>query len=106
MLSRLARLMNKTHKPVVKEEVNIAQVQFRVDREKDLKKFVKYLSHPGHIMWRNFLAGTFHGLGFALGTAVLLAFLGFIIKDILGQLPFFENLSQAVEVWLENNTAR
>jgi hypothetical protein len=76
-------------------------MHFQVDNEKDFKKYIKYLSHPWPIAWRNFLAGTFHGLGFILGTAIFLTILGFITNKVMGELPFFSDFTEAINVWLE-----
>lgn len=81
-------------------------IELKMDSANDLKKYLKYLSHPWQIMWRNFVAGAFHGLGFALGTAVLLALLGFLVKDVLGNIPFFQDFSQALEGWIDQNTGK
>lgn len=81
--------------------VGTVKVDFKIDEQKELHQYIKYLSHPWHIMWRNFLAGTFHGLGFILGTALFLAILGFILNKVLGELPFFSDLAEAINVWLE-----
>ncbi|MFA4815540.1 MAG: DUF5665 domain-containing protein [Candidatus Gracilibacteria bacterium] len=79
----------------------IGTVVFKVEHEKDFQKYVKYLSHPWHIIWRNFLAGTFHGVGFILGTALLLTILGYIVNSVMGELPFFSDFAQAINVWLQ-----
>jgi len=81
----------------------IAHVDFYVDREKTFVKYVKYLSSPWHILWRNFLVGTAQGVGFVLGTALFLTVVGFILNQILGTIPFFSDFSQAVTLWLESN---
>lgn len=79
----------------------VGTVTFRVDKERDFEKYVKYLSHPFHIMWRNFLAGTFHGVGFILGTALFLTAMGYITNKIMGELPFFSDFAQAINLWLQ-----
>jgi len=76
-----------------------------VGTEREFKRYLKYLSHPGHIMWRNFLAGTFHGLGFVIGTAVILGFLGFILNDVLSNVPLFSDLADALDLWLAQNSS-
>ncbi len=80
----------------------IAHVDFYVNKEEAFLKYVNYLSSPFHIMWRNFLAGTFHGVGFILGTSLFLAIVGWILKSVLGEVPFFSDFSQAVGLWLES----
>lgn len=77
-------------------------IEFKVDRERDFKRYIKYLSNPFHIMWRNFLAGTFFGLGSVVGVAIVLGLVGFLLKDVLGKLPFFSELSGDATIWLEN----
>lgn len=79
----------------------VAHVNFNVERERNFLRYVKYLSSPLHIMWRNFLAGTFHGLGFILGSAVLLALFGFITSKILINIPFISDFGQALNIWLQ-----
>ena len=83
----------------------VAHVDFFVDKERTFIKYVKYLSSPLQIMWRNFLVGAFQGIGFTLGTALLLAVIGFIITKVLGNIPFFHDFSEAVSIWLENTLA-
>lgn len=78
-------------------------MEFRVNKERDFANYMKYLSHPGHIMWRNFLAGTFHGLGLVIGTAVILTILAFVLNKVLGEIPFFSDFTEAINVWLDQN---
>ncbi|MBI4127349.1 hypothetical protein HY463_01435 [Candidatus Peregrinibacteria bacterium] len=73
-----------------------------VDADGHFVKYVKYHANPWHIMWRSFLAGAFQGLGFILGTALLLTVLGLFVKDVLSNIPFFQDLAQALNIWLEN----
>lgn len=60
-----------------------------------------YNSSIPHIMWKNFLAGTFNGLGFILGSAIFLALAGFLINAIAGEIPFFSDVAEALNLWLE-----
>ena len=76
-----------------------------VDDDGHFVKYVKYHANPLHIMWRSFLYGAFQGLGFIVGTSLLLAVLGFFLKDILSHIPFFQDLSKALSLWLEQATA-
>ena len=79
----------------------VGTVTFTLNTEKDLEKYLKYLAHPWQIMWRNFLAGTFHGVGFILGTAIFLGILGYIVNSVMGELPFFSDFAKALNVWLQ-----
>jgi len=86
-----------------KDPVRIANVDFNIGKEADFKKYILYLSNPVQIMWRNFLAGTFQGLGFVLGTAIFLAIMSFVLQQILGEIPFFSDVARALQFWIENN---
>ena len=52
-----------------------------------LDDFVQYLQNPWQIIWSNFLAGIFRGLGFMIGATVILTVVIFILIKILGNLP-------------------
>jgi hypothetical protein len=73
-----------------------------------LEDFLKYLKSPWSIIWTNFVAGLFRGLGFIIGATVLIAVATFILVKVLGNLPwvgesfkqigeFFQNLEQAAQ---------
>ncbi|MFH0833933.1 MAG: DUF5665 domain-containing protein [Patescibacteria group bacterium] len=49
--------------------------------------FVRYLHSPWRIVWSNFLAGVFRGLGFVVGATVVLAIAIYILVHILGNVP-------------------
>ncbi len=85
-----------------KNSPRIAHVNFHVEKERAFLKYVNYLSSPFHIMWRNFLAGTFRGLGFILGSAALLALIGFITSKVLPTIPFFSDFADAINIWIQN----
>ena len=40
-----------------------------------LKEFIRYSSSPWRIVWTNFVAGVFRGLGAIIGASVFIAFL-------------------------------
>jgi len=52
-----------------------------------LDDFVRYLHSPWRIIWSNFLAGIFRGLGFVVGATVVLAVSIYILVHILGNVP-------------------
>lgn len=89
--------------PNSEKNTTIAQVNFKVDKEKEFRKYVKYLSSPWQIMWRNFLVGTFQGLGFALGTALILTFFGYLFGQTIAKLPAFENVGNFFEQIIETS---
>ena len=91
----------KKRKPV-SSSPRVAHINFNVEKERSFLKYVKYLSNPLHIMWRNFLVGAFQGLGFILGSALLLAIIGFITSKVLINIPFISDFGQAINLWLES----
>lgn len=82
-------------------KTKLGSVTFTLRNEKDFKDYVKYLTNPWQIFWRNFLAGTAQGVGILLGTALFLTILGYITNKIMGELPFFSDFAQAINVWLQ-----
>ena len=45
--------------------------------------FIRYLKSPWIIIWDNFLAGTFKGLGIIFGMTVLVAFILWIASQLI-----------------------
>ncbi len=85
----------------------VAHVDFLVDKERHFIRYVKYLSNPWGIIWRNFLVGTFQGLGFIIGSALFLAGAGFVTTKVLGEIPLFSDLAEVLNFWLETiNSAK
>jgi hypothetical protein len=79
----------------------VAHVDFLVDKERLFIRYVKYLSNPWSIIWRNFLVGTFQGLGFIIGSTLFLAAAGFVTSKVLGEIPLFSDLAEVMNFWLE-----
>lgn len=77
------------------------QVEFHLEKEHDFRRYLLYLSHPWHIIWRNFLAGTFQAIGFLFGSAILIAFLSLFLNKVVGEVPFFSDFVKAINVWME-----
>jgi hypothetical protein len=80
----------------------MAHVSFEINKERNFKRYIKYLSSPMHIMWRNFLAGTFHALGFVIGSAIVISLFGFFTTQVLQNISFFSDFADAVNIWLDN----
>ncbi|QQR55064.1 hypothetical protein IPG41_00600 [Candidatus Peregrinibacteria bacterium] len=85
-----------------KSSVSVADIHFNLEKEKEFSLFIRYLSHPLSIAWRNFLAGTFQGLGILFGTALFLSLASFILKQVLGEIPFVSDFSVAIQTWMES----
>ncbi len=77
-----------------------AQALQKAFKELQVSDFVKYLRSPWRIMWHNFLAGVFRGLGIIVGMtvvfAVLIWFLASLVDfPLIGQ--YFEDLKIMLE---------
>lgn len=68
------------------EQISERRVAEKVS-EAGLGDFVRYLQSPWQIIWSNFLAGIFRGLGFVVGATVLIAIAIYILVHILGNVP-------------------
>ena len=91
--------MKRASKP---EKIDYSRiVQIHIEDERVFKRALNYLGHPGSIMWRNFLAGTFHGLGFMVGTAVILTLIGYVLGWAHESVPFLRNVVDGVNIWYQ-----
>jgi len=71
-------------------------------KELQVSEFVKYLRSPYRIMWHNFLAGIFRGLGIIVGMTVVFAFLIWLLTNLvdfplIGQ--YFVDLKEILETF-------
>lgn len=55
----------------------------------------KAYHHPGPLVWRGFLIGLASGLGATIGVAVVLALVGFVLRE-LGGIPVIGDWLQGV----------
>lgn len=76
-------------------------------RQKELEVFTHYLHSPWKLFMVNFLAGTAKGLGFFVGAAIIIAILGYVLSQILADIPylgdFFKNASEFLNATRPNN---
>lgn len=68
-----------------------------------MKEYFRYLSSFRSIFWRNFLAGTAQGLGFILGTVVVLTVTAYILGHVLSGLPWLGEFFGNLNFWLQQN---
>ncbi|NCP67371.1 hypothetical protein GW756_04195 [bacterium] len=78
-------------------------------KELQVNEFVKYMRSPWRIMWHNFLAGVFRGLGLIVGLTVVFAILiwllaGLVDFPLIGQ--YFEELKNLLEQFAEIESPR
>ncbi len=107
--SESSSLSPSTNSPLImvffkkkKGSLQVAEIHFNLEKEKEFSKFIKYLSNPVAIAWRNFLAGAFQGLGILFGTALFLSLLSFILSRVLGEIPFFSDFAVAIQAWMNS----
>ena len=86
-----------------------AEALKRAFKELQISEFMKYLQSPWRIIWHNFLAGIFRGLGIIVGMTVVFAFLIWLLTNLvdfplIGQ--YFWDLKEVLESFsrLEINT--
>lgn len=92
----LSRLRRKPKSQVEKD----ADALKKAFKELQVNEFIKYLRSPWRIMWHNFLAGVFRGLGVIVGMTVVFAVLiwflaGLVDFPLIGQ--YFEDLKIMLE---------
>ncbi|HIQ16030.1 MAG TPA: hypothetical protein EYH38_10785 [Leucothrix sp.] len=61
-----------------------------------LKDFIRYSSSPWRIVWTNFAAGIFRGLGEVIGTSVFIAFIIWLLT-LFGRMPLVGEYAQEVK---------
>lgn len=70
---------------------------------KEFEDYVHYLSSKKRVFWINFIAGAGRGLGFVMGTVVIMAIAGFVIGKILVEIPWIGELFQSIDQWMKEN---
>lgn len=68
-----------------------------------LEDYMQYLGSPKRVFWINFLAGTGRGLGFILGTVLVITVVTFIIGQVLSDVPWIGELFRRIDDWLQQN---
>ena len=72
-------------------------------QSEEMQDYFQYLSSIKQIFWTNFLAGTARGLGFVLGTVVVIALLTFIVSQVLSEIPWIGEMFRWMDDWLKQN---
>ncbi len=78
MINKL-RNKKKTIKP---KEPKLSRGELRTSEA--LKQFIRYSSSPWRIIWTNFVAGVFRGLGTIIGASLVIALLIWVLKIFSG----------------------
>ena len=69
----------------------------------EMKEYLAYLSSPKTIFWTNFWAGTSKGLGFVIGTVIVITVVMFILGKVLSEIPWMGELFRWLDDWLREN---
>jgi hypothetical protein len=98
----------KKTKTLSQEELDALALR-KAFKELQVNEFIKYLRSPWRIMWHNFLAGVFRGLGLIVGLTVVFGILiwvlaGLVDFPLIGQ--YFEELKIMLEQFTEIESPR
>lgn len=97
----------KKHEPLQAEKTShepSIHIAFTLENEDHLRRYLQYMASPKILFWRHFLAGSAHGLGFLLGSAIILTFISFFLGQFLAEIPFFSKFSEALDTWIRTQT--
>lgn len=68
-----------------------------------LKDYIEFLSSPWRVFGVNFLVGTARGLGLIIGVSVVIAIVGYVITQILVDLPIVGEFFSSLYEFLKAN---
>ena len=69
--------------------------------------YVKLSGNLPKILWLNFLSGVARGLGFTVGTAIVLAILYKVVSQIISMnIPYLTELLNELVMMVQNTTSR
>ncbi len=102
-------MTKNTKKPIKTRAEKDAQAIRDAFKELQVSEFIKYLRSPWRIMWHNFLAGIFRGLGIIVGMTVVFALLIWLLTNLvdfplIGQ--YFVELKDVLERFSQNQDFR
>ena len=94
--------MPKKDRTLTEKDLKSLEKKFEKLRDKEMEFYMEYLKIPWKLFSRSFLVGTAKGLGFFLGSAIIITIISYILSHVLSNIPeagdFFQNLSS----WLEH----
>ena len=89
----------KTKKPKTTAEKDSEALR-KAFAELQINDFIKYLRSPWRIMWHNFLAGVFRGLGVIVGMTVVFAALLWFLAGLV-DFPVIGEYFMDIKIMLE-----
>lgn len=99
--------MDKTKKRIIAEEKEFKKAKKDLDRivtmfdQVGFSEFVMYLKNPRRIIFWNFVAGVFKGLGIVVGMTIVVALLGWVLTKMV-DFPLIGEYFQKILDILEN----
>lgn len=75
-------MINKQRNKKEEKEIKLTKGELRTSEA--LKQFIRYSSSPWRIIWTNFIAGVFRGLGTIIGASLVIALLIWVLKIFSG----------------------
>lgn len=95
--------MPKKERTLSEKDLKKLENKFEKLRNKEMEFYMEYLKSPWKLFSRSFLVGTAKGLGFFLGSAIIIAVLSFILSKVLSNVPEFGDFFNNLSTWLEQN---
>ena len=97
-------MSKKTEKSPKSQAEKDAEGLVKAFQEAHIAEFIAYLRSPWRIMWHNFLAGIFRGLGIIVGMTVVFGLLIWLLTNLV-DFPligsYFWELKEMLEVFSE-----
>lgn len=72
-------------------------------KNEEMQDYFRYLTSTRRIFLSNFLAGTARGLGFVIGTVLVIALVTFMVSRVLAEIPWIGEIFRWMDDWLREN---
>jgi len=83
----MVKKKKKEPRSLTEKDLKKLEARFEKLRDREMDFYMQYLKSPWKLFTRSFLVGTAKGLGFFLGSAIIIALLSFILTRVLGDIP-------------------
>jgi len=97
---------SKEPRSLTEKDLKKLERRFEKLRDREMEFYMEYLKSPWKLFTRSFLVGTAKGLGFFLGSAIIIALLSFILTKLLGDIPGFGEFFMNLNTWLEHSISK
>jgi len=88
-------------KKVTQKDLDRLEKRFKRIRDREMEFYMEYLKHPWKLFLRSFFIGIVKGIGFFIGSTVVIATILYISGQVLGNIPeigeFFSNLTNYLD---------